>query len=121
MRDENKVKFQIHCGLTPNRESCGLLVVKNGKEILILTENVAEKDNHFDISAKEILDAKRTGDIIGVVQSHISDDPYPSKIDLASCENWGVQWHIYSVGSARWHSFSPSGNRVPLLGRVYSI
>jgi proteasome lid subunit RPN8/RPN11 len=105
------------------RESCGLVVIVRGKERYWPCQNIAVDDADFRIDSADYLAASQAGSIVGVIHSHPDSFPQPTPADLASCEKWGLPWHIVSphldVPHGRWHSFQPSGFRAPLIGREW--
>lgn len=103
----------------PN-EACGLVVIHKGRERFIGCENQAIGTDHFIISAEDYADAEDIGDVVGIFHSHPNSNPEPSQADLVSCERSGLEWHIVSLPSVRWHSFRPSGYEAPLIGREFS-
>ena len=105
------------------RESCGLVVIVRGKERYWPCQNIAVDDADFWINPADYLAASQTGSIVGVIHSHPDSFPQPTPADLASCEKWGLPWHIVSphldAPHGHWHSFQPSGFRAPLIGREW--
>jgi hypothetical protein len=107
------------------RESCGLVVVVNGKERYWPCRNISACDGDFTIDPADYLAASRAGTIVAVCHSHPDGFPDPSPADRASCEKWGLPWHIVSPhlgdpGQGQWFSFEPSGWRAPLIGRQWT-
>jgi len=101
------------------REACGLIVVIKGRERFFPCENRAIGDDHFVIDAIQYAEAQDAGEIVGVFHSHCGIGPEPSEADMVSCERGRAPWHIYAHPAGRWHSFSPSGYRAPLVGRQF--
>ncbi|MEI6358785.1 MAG: C40 family peptidase [Synechococcus sp. ELA619] len=105
------------------RESCGLVVITNGQERYWPCENIAPDESDFAISPVDYLSATQAGKITGIIHSHPNGFPTPTPADLASCEKWGIPWHIVSPQldppHGRWHSFEPTGFKAPLLGREW--
>lgn len=105
------------------RESCGLVVVVHGKERYWPCRNIAADDADFTICPGDYLAAVQAGSIVGVIHSHPKSFPQPTPADLASCEKWGVPWHVVSPHldppNGRWCTFEPTGYRAPLIGRKW--
>ena len=102
------------------RESCGLLIIRKGREVYWPCRNLARGDDHFIIDPDDYAAAEADGEVVAVVHSHVNIPPMPSQADLVSCEATGLEWHIVSVPNGTWHSFKPSGYVAPLVGRVFS-
>lgn len=104
------------------RESCGLLVINQGKESYLPCKNLAVNIGaQFMLDPEDWAKAEDTYDeILGVVHSHPYSSPQPSNADLASCEKTGIPWHIVSTKTGHWHSFSPSNYQAPLNGRIWA-
>ena len=102
------------------RESCGLLIIRKGREVYRPCRNLARGDDQFTICPDDYEAAEREGEVIAVVHSHVNIPPMPSQADLVGCERSGLEWHIVSVPNGTWHSFKPSGYVAPLVGRVFS-
>ena len=102
------------------RESCGLVIVRKGREVYRPCRNLAVGDDQFIISPDDYETAEGEGEIVGVVHSHPFIAPQPSQADLVSCEASGLAWHIVNVPTGLWHSFEPHGYVAPLVGRVFS-
>lgn len=113
------------------REACGLFVTAaDGLVTYWPCRNLAQDEadgqpaQDFILDPEDYRSASRAGTIVAVVHSHPDGFPLPTQADLASCELWGVPWHIVSPhlgdGEGLWHAFEPSGFRAPLLGRQWS-
>lgn len=102
------------------KESCGLIIVKSGKQSYIPCENIADnKLDHFIISSEDYANAEDLGEIVRIVHSHPNISPLPSEGDKVACELSGIPWLIvnHPVGSI--HEFKPSGYAAPLIGREF--
>ena len=69
------------------RESCGLLLVKKGKEVYFPCKNLAfEPTDQFIINADCWVEAEDQGEIVAVVHSHPVTSTNPSEADRVACE-----------------------------------
>lgn len=102
------------------RESCGLVIVRKGREVYRPCRNLAQGADQFTIDPDDYEAAEAEGEIIAVVHSHPNISPEPSQADLVGCEASGLEWHIVNVPTGAWYSFKPSGYVAPLVGRVFS-
>ena len=101
------------------RESCGLLVIKKGKEVYFPCKNLA-----FDPSDQFIIDADdwvriedNEGEIVGVVHSHPVTSAKPSEADRVACEKSDLKWWIVQTQLKDWQYCEPCGYKAPLIGR----
>lgn len=103
------------------RESCGLIINKQGKDVYVPCENHAKGTEHFKISGQDWANAEDQGEVIAVVHSHPDTSNRPSEADLVSCEAAGLPWFIVSVieGQTDIHRFEPTGYKAPLIGRTF--
>ena len=102
------------------RESCGLVIVRKGREVYRPCRNMALGSDQFVISPDDYEAADAEGEVVAVVHSHPYTPPTPSQADLVACEASGLPWHIVNVPTGAWHSFEPSGYVAPLVGREFS-
>ena len=103
------------------RESCGLLVIKKGKEVYFPCKNLA-----FDPSDQFIIDADdwvriedNEGEIVGVVHSHPVTSAKPSEADRVACEKSDLKWWIVQPQLKDWQYCEPCGYKAPLIGRKW--
>lgn len=102
------------------KESCGVVIVKNGKQKYISCPNVADhKEAHFIIDPKTYAQAEDLGEIIRIVHSHPNIPPVPSEGDKVSCEFSGIPWLIVNWPNGDIYEFEPSGYIAPLVGRSF--
>lgn len=107
------------------RESCGFLVVHNGRHVYIPCENVAPLDNRggveFIIRAEDqVAMEDRYGTPLAVVHSHPNRPPLPSQADRVECERTQLPWVIIGWPNKAVQVIEPSGYRAPLIGREFS-
>ena len=108
------------------KESCGVVIVVNGKERYFACRNIAATPNeHFVLSPEDYARAEDLGDVIAVVHSHPNARAEPSGADLVACEASGLEWHIVSVSldgplGDEFVTISPCGYEAPLVGRMFA-
>jgi proteasome lid subunit RPN8/RPN11 len=102
------------------RESCGLLVIKKGREVYLPCRNIAVGSDQFVIHPEDYAAADAQGQIAAVVHSHPGLPPTPSQADRVACEASGLPWYIVGVPSDTWERMEPSGYVAPLVGRQWS-
>lgn len=100
------------------KESCGLIIIKKGKQVYFPCQNIAE-GRDFAISPSDYARAEDEGEVMVVVHSHPNTSPKPSQADLIGCENSGLPWLIVNWPTGMTYQFEPSGYKAPLLGREY--
>lgn len=103
----------------PN-ESCGLVVIHNGKERYVACQNIARNPKtDFEIKAEDYVKASRIGQIVAVVHSHPFAKTTPSEADKVACEKSGLRWIIVNPTTREVTTFEPSGYEPKLYGREY--
>ncbi len=118
---EFKQAAMVHAKQVVPQESCGFVVIRNGKDIYVPSENIAlDPENHFEISPEANLKADSLGEIVGVVHSHPFQRPEPSIHDRAACEKSQLVWWILNPTTEEWSVIEPCGEKIPLFGRPYS-
>jgi len=108
------------------RESCGLIVIRKGREKYVPCKNTARSSEHFIISAQEYTEVEEQGSIIAVVHSHPDVQAIASEADKVSCEASGLVWHIVRVDdidgvavASELVTIEPCGYQAPLVGRPF--
>jgi len=120
MTPENRQLFFDHAVKETPREACAVLVIFKGREILHICKNKSIFNDQFSIDPKDYTEAALKGEVVGIIHSHVNISATPSEADRVSCEASGVEWHICSVPTAKWFSFTPSGFKAPLIGRTWA-
>ena len=100
------------------RESCGLLVIRKGREVYWPCRNIGVGTDQFVIHPEDYVKADEQGQIVAVVHSHPGLPPEPSQADRVACEASGLPWHIVSVPNDTWACIEPMGYVAPLVGRA---
>ena len=72
-----------HSKSKEQQESCGFVVLMGNEKVFIPCENVAEdKENHFEITPEDYINASEKGEIVALVHSHPQGEPKLSQSDL---------------------------------------
>lgn len=100
------------------RESCGLVIVKKGKEKYVPCENKGWGEHEFSISPSDYAAASDEGEIIKVVHSHPNSNPTPSKRDLRNMETSPFNWIIINPITGE-YSEHKSNRNTSLVGKPY--
>lgn len=120
LSDSVKVKFAEQAKAELPKEACGLVVVKNGRQVYIPCNNLARGTDNFILDPNDYEKADITGEIIAVIHSHPNMSAKPSQADLVACEASGLPWFIMGYPSEQWEYIEPSGYIAPLIGRSWS-
>ena len=65
------------------QESCGFIVLVGSEKVFIPCDNVAEdKENHFEITPEDYINASEKGEVVALVHSHPKGEPKLSQSDL---------------------------------------
>lgn len=129
MNENTQAAIRDHAVQQFPRESCGLIVIKGGKETYLPCRNIAATpQEHFILEPEDFANAEELGEIVGVVHSHPNVPAKPSEADLVMCEATKLPWHIVHVSKSdagnlqatEIYSFEPKGYVAPLVGRVFS-
>lgn len=102
------------------RESCGLLVIRKGREVYWACRNIGVGTDQFVLHPEDYAHADEQGQIVAVVHSHPGLPCTPSQADRVACEASGLPWYIVSIPSGEWTSLEPTGYVAPLVGREWS-
>jgi proteasome lid subunit RPN8/RPN11 len=112
------------------KECCGYVVLRDGVEIYVPCENSSEDpERSFRISGGELIRVtEEFGEPIAVVHSHPDESARPSDGDRKMCEQYGLPFHIISIGKLKPEGFdfsevftiTPCGWKAPLEGRQFA-
>jgi proteasome lid subunit RPN8/RPN11 len=110
------------------RESCGLVIVRKGRERYVPCRNTSTTPSeHFRLRADDFAAAEDQGEVIALVHSHPDTNAEPSDADRVACEASELPWHIVSVirdggdpvvRDVR--TVTPCGYEAPLVGREFA-
>ncbi len=117
---ENQALALDHAREAYPRESCGLLLVRKGRQVYWPCRNIGVGTDQFVIHPEDYAQADEQGQIVAVVHSHPGIPSTPSQADQVACEASGLPWFIVSVPSETWSRIEPTGYVAPLVGREWS-
>ena len=120
MTDETLQAIRDHAAREIPRESCGLVVIRKGRERYIPCRNLASGAEQFQLHHEDYASAEEQGDIVMIVHSHPTTAPIPSQADRVGCEASGLPWCIVNSLTGEISEFQPTGYVAPLVGRVFS-
>jgi proteasome lid subunit RPN8/RPN11 len=115
-----KGKFVEQAKAECPREACGLVIIKNGKQVYCPAKNLAKGSDNFILDPLDYEKADIAGEIVAVIHSHPNMSAKPSQADLVACEASGLPWFICGIPSEQWEYIEPSGYIAPLVGRQWS-
>ena len=115
-----KAKFVEQAKAECPREACGLVIIKNGKQVYCPAKNLAKGSDNFILDPIDYEKADTAGEIVAVIHSHPNMSAKPSQADLVACEASGLPWFICGIPSEQWEYIEPSGYIAPLVGRQWS-
>lgn len=124
MTPETLIQIQDHAKAEYPRESCGLIVIRKGKERYWPCRNLSTETDpvkvNFHMHHEDSVAAEESGDVVAVVHSHPNGSPLPSQADLVACEASELPWVIIGWPTGEVNEFAPTGYQAPLIGRVFA-
>lgn len=120
MTTDTIVQIREHAKQCFPLESCGLVIVRKGKERYWPCRNLSPGHDRFHLHHEDYAKAEETGDVLKIVHSHPNVAPIPSQADLVGCESSGIPWVIVNWPTGELREFEPTGYVAPLKGRVFS-
>jgi proteasome lid subunit RPN8/RPN11 len=125
MKPKTQLAAHAHAVDEYPRESCGVVVVRKGRERYIRCRNLAATpDEHFVLSPEDYAAAEDEGEVTAIVHSHPNVPARPSEADKVGCERSELPWVIISVMPgpvvADTQIIEPSGYEAPLVGREWA-
>ncbi len=120
LSDAVKARFVDQAKAESPREACGLVIIKNGKQVYKPCKNLARGTDQFVLDPEDYANADTEGEIVAVIHSHPNLSAKPSQADLVSCEASGLPWFICGLPSEQWEYIEPKGYVAPLVGREWS-
>jgi proteasome lid subunit RPN8/RPN11 len=114
-----KAAAMEHAVAASPRESCGLAVVVEGRQIYWPCTNAAEDpEQDFQIDRLDLMAAEDAGAVVAVLHSHPFTPPLPSDADRQVCSWGGIPWFICNPTTGTWGpALLPETYQAPLLGR----
>jgi proteasome lid subunit RPN8/RPN11 len=110
-----------HAEEHPKTEVCGLIVLRDGEELVFRTENNHPLPHgaHARIPGEAFVEAEAEGTIAAMYHSHVLDPPDPSPGDIHASERLEMPFLIYSLGWKGFRCYKPDGFVTPLIGRPF--
>ncbi|NOE09470.1 C40 family peptidase [Vibrio cholerae] len=115
----------LHAQTAYPQECCGLLIQVGGERLYMACRNSAtQPEQDFVIHPEDLAMFESMGEIVGICHSHPNASSKPSERDIYNAnalkaEYPNADWHIASWPEGDIHSFTPSGEAYPLIGRPF--
>ncbi len=119
MFEEDVIK---HASRDPTVEACGLIWIEKDLSVTVkeLNNESNSPRNSFCISPSQFIEYKLTKKLLGIYHSHPVTTERPSKQDMATSEEMGVPYLIYSLKTNNFFLYYPSTYEPEgLVGRPY--
>lgn len=120
LQNSTLINLRKHAEQCYPKESCGVVLIRRGREEYVPCRNIADSNEHFVMHPLDYADAEDRGSVIAIVHSHPNISPEPSQADRVGCETSGLPWVIVNWPTGAVRIFVPSGYKAPLIGRVFS-
>jgi proteasome lid subunit RPN8/RPN11 len=101
------------------RECCGVVVIRKGKQVYYPCRNIAASGNEFNIAPEDWAAAEDAGHIAMVVHSHVGLPATPSQADLVGIEHTQLPWLIINMPTGQHTVTEPTGYEADLIGRQF--
>lgn len=108
-----------HAQATAPKECCGLVIVKDNKQLYKECTNISSVIDEFIICPQDYAKYEDEGIIVGIVHSHYGTPPEPSQADLVGCERSKLPWLIINFPVGNYKIIEPTGYIAPLEGRQF--
>ena len=110
--------IRAHAAAEYPAESCGLLVLIDGRPQYVPCRNLSDQPgDRFELAPEDYAAAEDLGEITGIVHSHPDATSRPSSADVALCNASGLPWWIISYPECDVRRLDPV--QAPLLGRDF--
>lgn len=119
MTDEVLSEIRDHAARAYPLESCGVVIIRKGRERYVPCRNLAQGADHFILHHEDYAQAEEEGEIVMIVHSHPNAAPIPSQADRVACEASGVPWLIMNWPTGNYTQCEPSDYQAPLVGRQF--
>lgn len=101
------------------RECCGVVIVRKGKQTYVPCRNRAGNGQEFIIDEADWAAAEDMGTVVMVVHSHVGVPPVPSQADMVGIESTNKPWLIINMPTGQHTITKPSNYIAPLVGRQF--
>ena len=121
---ERKTYFDIlnHAKESLPKESCGVIVLEDGKEKYIRCKNVSLGNFEFELDMEEYAQIEDTyGEVFKIIHSHINYPCEPSAEDMQSMEQTQIPWGIFHVPTGKYEEFVYEYKPLDLIGREFKF
>lgn len=128
MRTKTLNAIKKHALAEYPRESCGLVILKEGQETYFPCKNLSKGEGNFVMCPRDYAKAEDSGKIVMVVHSHPDESCEPSEADRIMCGETQLPWFIISVYrdlltdkmvAEDYKIIHPTDYVAPLEGRVW--
>ena len=106
-----------------SKECCGLILERESGTAIIPCENVSPNPGeHFIISPLDVMEASKSGKLIGFYHSHVVDEEFKlSKYDRLVSQKLMLNSVIYSVTNDSFIDYEPNKHKPDYINRPFII